>query len=176
MTSRPSLSLPASALIEVRRALGRETDDASAARALHDAGYASGERIFDEFEETVDSPLGELDVARFWSAFDTYLSSKGWGRISHERIHPALGVLRATDWSESDADAGEERPACWFTGGMIERLLSGVAPGPILAHEASCRSRGDPECSFLIGSQAAIERLRQLLLAHESLDDALAHL
>jgi hypothetical protein len=167
VTKESSLSLPASALVEIRRALGKETDDASACRALHGAGYAAGEAIFSEFAAAVDTSPGDLSAPEFWNALDDYLAEKGWGRISHERIHPGLGVLRAETWSESDADGHEHEPGCWFTSGVFERIFSEVAPGSVAV---------DPNCSFVLGSSAAIERLRQLLLERESLDDALAHL
>lgn len=176
MTKESSLSLPASALVEIRRALGKETDDASARRVLRGAGYAAGEAIFRDFAAAVDTSPGEMRAPEFWNALDDYLAEKGWGRISHERIHPGLGMLRAETWSESDADGHEHAPGCWFTSGVLERIFSEVAPGGVAVLEASCRSTGDPLCSFVLGSGPAIERLRQLLLDRESLDDALAQL
>lgn len=176
MTAQPKLALPASVLVEVRRALGKQTDDVAASRALQDAGFATGASIFNEFVEELDVDPGELSPRRFFELLGDHLAERGWGRVSHTRVHPGLGMLRAEEWCESDAEGGEAQAGCWFTSGVLERMFSRVGGGSIAVVEADCRSKGNGQCAFLFGSRDAIERIRQLLLEHDNVDDALAGL
>jgi hypothetical protein len=117
-----------------------------------------------------------LDEKEFWSALDDYLSSNGWGRVTQERVHPGLGVVRSPNWSESDPHGGEDRPTCWLGAGALSRIFSRIAGARIDVVEAACRSRGDGVCTFVFGSAEAVEQVRALLRETGSLEEALLRL
>jgi hypothetical protein len=153
-----------------------ESGASVAARALRSAGTATGEAIFQGISARAESDPRLLDEEGFWQEVDGYLASNGWGRVTHERVHPGLGVVRSPDWSESDPEAREDRPTCWLGAGALSRIFTRIAGARIDVVEASCRSRGDAVCAFLFGSAEAVEQVRALLRETGNLEDALLRL
>lgn len=168
--------LPASVLSHLKRSLRREAGVLSATHALQDAGFASGDRFYEGFAREVEGDPSELGEARFWRALNRYLEKRGWGRFEVERIHPGLGLIRALDWAEADPGSEESQPGCFFSSGLLSHLLGQAAGGPIAVLEVGCRSRGDAECRFLYGSEAAVHEIYGFLLDGSSVDEALAEL
>jgi len=172
-----SLTVPAGAFAQLRRAIGGEAGPQVATHALHGAGFAAGEAFFREFvEELGVSDPSEVPASRFWKELDQFFEVRGWGRITQERIHPGFGLLHAADWGESDPTAGERQPGCAFSAGVFAQILGAVAPGPIAVLEVGCRSRGDDECTFLVGGEDAIHSVYGFLVEGDTLDEALDHL
>jgi hypothetical protein len=170
------ISLPAAALLGIRGALVSESGASVAARALRSAGAATGDAVLSEISAgaTLDPRL--LGEGAFWSELGDHLASGGWGRVTHERVHPGLGVLRSPDWSESDPKAREDRPTCWLGAGALSRIFTRIAGAKIDVAEASCRSRGDTVCTFVFGSAEAVEQVRALLRETGNLEEALLRL
>lgn len=165
--------LPAHALRHLREALRDETDALSAIHALHSAGFACGDDLYEQFvAETGGARLGG---GRFWSSLSDFFSSRGWGSLEHRAVHPGVGVLASADWAESRG-AEESQPSCAFTAGLLSSFLTRAAGGGIAVLETSCRARGDAECAFAFGSEEAIHRLYGHLLDGAPLDRALAEL
>ncbi len=169
-------AVPASTLIHLHRALRKEVGALAAIHALHDAGYATGDHFFRELEQWWGEAPEGLQQDRFWKVLGEYFASKGWGDLSHESIHPGVGMLRARAWGESDPAASEAQPNCAFSSGLLTHILGRVAGGAVAVLETACRSRGDDECRFLFGSEPAIHEIYGLLLADESLEAALERL
>jgi predicted hydrocarbon binding protein len=167
------LALPAAALTHLRRALRAEAGPLQATHALHDAGFATGEALYDDFARMAGEDPLEMDEARFWQSLSRFFDGRGWGRIEHGRLHPGLGIVRARGWAECDPEADEAQPSCAFTSGVLARILGRVAEGPVAVLEVACGSTGGAECHFLFGSEGAIHEVYGHLLEGESLDSVL---
>lgn len=170
------MDLPQAAFLHLRRALRKETGTLGAMHVLHDVGFGIGESLFADFAHQMDVEVTEMDESVFWQALDKFFHSRGWGRVTQERVHPGLGVLRASEWAESDPESGETQPSCGMTAGVMAHILGRAADGSIAVLEVACRSRGDDACSFLFGSEGAIHEVYGLLLEGTSLEQALDQL
>ena len=170
------LAVPASTLIALRRALRKEAGPLATIHVLHDAGFVSGDGFFDSFAQSLPTPPDELGEAEYWQALSRTFRSRGWGSLTHRKLHPALGLLVSGDWAEADPEAGESQPGCAFTSGFLAHVLTRSAGGPVAVLEVACRSKGDGECHFLFGSEAAIHEVYGLLLEGRTLESALADL
>lgn len=168
--------VPAVAFPLLRRALNNEVNPLAATHVLNDAGFGSGPPLFEGFEEELGTDPTLRPEREFWNALSRFLERRGWGRVDVERVHSGLGLLRARDWAESDPAGTESQPGCHFTTGLLAYLLGRTAGAPIAVLEVRCRSRGDSQCDFLYGSEAAIHEIYGLLLDGRSLDEALAEL
>ncbi len=173
---RERAALPAAALIHLHRALRKEVGPLEAVHALHDAGFATGDLLFRELQDRMGPNIPELHESRFWKELDAFFDAKGWGGLTHERVHPGLGMLRARDWGESDPESPGTQPSCAFSAGLLAHILGRIAGGALAVLEVACRSRGDGECHFLFGSEPAIHEVYGLLLDEGSLDAALGRL
>jgi len=167
------LAIPAAALTFLRQALRKEAGPLQATHALHDAGFATGEAMFDEFARMVRDDPASLDEARFWEALSRFFHVRGWGPVEHERLHPGVGLIRARGWAECDPHGGESQPGCAFTSGLLAHMLGRVAQGPVAVLEVSCRSSGGEGCEFLFGSERTIHEVYGRLLNDQPLESVL---
>jgi len=172
-TARRAVTLPAEAFLHLRRALREEAGSPAATHVMHSAGFATGDLLYEEFSRSTGAEPATLDEHNFWDSLGGFLEERGWGRISHTRIHPGLGALDASDWGESWPDSGEGQPGCAFSTGLLAQLLGRAADGAIAVLEVECASRGDARCRFLFGSEHAIEALYRSLLEGTPLPAAL---
>lgn len=168
--------LPAPSLTALRLALRRETGAVAATHALNAAGFAAGSALFPALRAEVRRDPSELVAEAFWDGMARFFHKRGWGRLTHQRIHPALGRISSPEWAEADADGGDLQPSCAYSSGLVAGLLSRVADAPIAAVEVACRSQGDPECVFLFGSEKAVQLLYGRLLDGTPLPEALDQL
>lgn len=186
--SRPAeLALPVASLAALRRALVEAVGSDGAARALRVAGHAAGDAFFHALsrqpassaassEAAVAASPRELGEAAFWARLSELLSSRGWGTLSHEPVHPGVGELQSGDWVEADASIRALRPACFFSTGMLANLLGQVSGDEVAVMEVECRSRGDARCRFLFGGPAALDELFRRIQSGEELASSLATL
>lgn len=161
----PELALPVASLAALRRALTAAVGPDAAAHALREAGNAAGHALFrsllqvrgattsppDPADPAIRQQLLHLPEQSFWKRFAETLSSRGWGHLSHEPVHPGVGALHAADWVEADPDSHAARPGCFFTTGLLANLLGRITDSDIAVLEVTCRSRGDEQCRFLFG-------------------------
>jgi predicted hydrocarbon binding protein len=175
-TAVRDLAIPVTALTHLRQALRKEVGALEATHTLHDAGFAAGGSLFEQFVGMTKTAPASLDPSRFWETLSRFFESRGWGRISQERIHPGLGVIRAREWAECDPAGDETQPGCAFTAGVLAHLLGRVAEGPVAVLEVACGSRGDEACEFLFGSEGVIHEVYGHLLNGRSLDSVLRSL
>ena len=169
------VAIPASGLAALRRHLEREAGSLAAIHALHTAGYGAGEALWESVRRgPARGDLAELDEETFWERIGAALSRRGWGTVTHESVHPGVGVLASVDWAEALGGHDEDQPSCSFSTGMLSGLLSGAAGGPIAVLEVTCRAKGDARCSFAFGSAATVHDLYGLLLDGRPLESALS--
>lgn len=170
------VAIPAVGLRALRRVLQEEAGPLPAIHALHAAGYGSGQALWESLRRGLSKELGAMGEAAFWSRLAAALGRRGWGTLTHAAAHPGLGLLASRDWAESQADGGEQQPACAFSSGMLSAVLSGAAGAPVAVLEVTCRTRGDDRCTFAFGSAGTVHDLYGLLLDGQDLDAALAAL
>lgn len=170
------VALPAASLRLLRRSLREEAGPLGATHALHAAGYGVGEPLFRLLQDELGEGFAGMEEQTFWSALARLLAERGWGNLTHRKVHPGVGLLTSSDWAEADPEAGETQPSCPFATGLLAGLLGKAADGPVAVLEVACRSRGDEACSFAFGSEAAIHDLYGFLLDDLTFEEALASL
>lgn len=176
---RRDLSIPARGLVALRRALRKEAGPLATIHTLHTAGFAAGEALFPRVADVVGDggDVGGRSEDDFWTGLSDLLSERGWGTVSHESVHDAVGVLGSTDWAEVGDEAEEEtQPSCAFSTGMFAAVLSLAAGEPVAVVEVECRAAGDEACRFAFGSEVAIHELYGRLLENRDLEAALGSL
>jgi predicted hydrocarbon binding protein len=169
----PELAIPVASLAALRQALVAEVGADAAARALHAAGHAAGDAWYPIISSSEDMNVGE---ATFWRRLSQLFSSHGWGTLTHSAVHPGVGALDAGDWVEAQPEAGESRPSCFFTTGVLANLLGNVAGSDVAVMEVECRSTGAHRCRFLFGSAEALNALYTRVASGSTVDTALAEL
>jgi predicted hydrocarbon binding protein len=170
----PELAIPVASLAALRQALTAEVGADAAAQALHAAGHAAGDAWYPQLSSgSEDTGISE---GTFWRRLNHLFSSRGWGTLNHAPVHPGVGALDANDWVEAQPDAGESRPSCFFTTGVLANLLGNAASADVAVMEVECRSSGAPHCRFLFGSAEALNALYSRVSRGSTVDTALAEL
>jgi hypothetical protein len=163
-------------LQQLRVALER-TLGTQAATVLQEAGFASGEALYQALERWVAAryPVGrpqELDASRLGEALSGFFAEQGWGALTAERLSPAVLQLDAPAWAESAPGVGQY-PSCHVSAGVFADLFSRLSGGQFAAMEVECRSRGDERCRFLLASPETLtlvyERMTHGLSYRQSL-------
>ncbi len=167
--------VPATLFGDLRAALEKEAGPLASVHALHAAGYAAGVAAAAGVRSTPDEDLLALPQQVFWNRVTAFFSRRGWGSLTQESAHEAVGLLTSPDWAESAGPAGEGA-SCSFSAGFLSGLLSSLAGGPVAVLEIACRARGDGRCSFAYGNALAIHDLYGKLVQGSDLPDALASL
>lgn len=170
------MALPRTALVTLRRSLRSEVGPLGAVHALHAAGFETGRALSTDLLSVLGGELGKVDVPDFWERFREFWVTRGWGRLDHHDPHPAVGLLTSVDWAESDEEGREAQPSCSFTAGLLAGVLGAIAGGPVAVLEVRCRSRGDSECAFAFGGEAAVHDLYGALLEGADFAGAVATL
>lgn len=169
----PELAIPVASLAALRQALVAEVGADAAARALHAAGHAAGDAWYPQISG--DDP-NNISESTFWRRLGQLFSSRGWGTLSHAAVHAGVGALDAGDWVEAQPEAGESRPSCFFTTGVLANLLGNVAGSDVAVMEVECRSAGAERCRFLFGSAEALNALYTRVSSGSTVDTALSEL
>jgi len=165
----PLVSLPSGILPTLRHSLERVLGD-QAAPLLQEAGFTSGEEVYEAFAEWLTSSLDirepeGLAADALGEVMSRFFTAHGWGDLSLERLGPAALCLSAPAWAESSGDGEAEIPSCHVTTGMMAAFLGRLADDVVAVMEVECRSRGDSACRFLIGApetlQAVFEGMSQ---------------
>ncbi len=174
MASTKEVVVPVQVFTVLRRELEEEVGTLPAVRALHHAGYAAGGGAAASFESNgpAASPP-EVTAEEFWRRIERFFSKRGWGTLSHDDVHPGVGVLKSPDWLEATPDETDPEGSCSFTTGYLAGLLSELSGRPVAVLEVTCRSRGDDACRFAFGSEAVIHDLYGRMLEGADLDRAL---
>lgn len=174
----PLLRLPAGALLAIHRVLAQHGSPEESAALVRELGFETGEAFHGAFsawlsEQEEDGDPASLPADRFWPLLAEFFSSLGWGRLELELPHAGVVSLSSPSWAEADADAGAGQPTCHLTTGLLADLLGRVAGTDLAVMEVECRSRGDRECRFLLGSAEALGLLHGRLREGASYPEAL---
>ncbi len=170
------VAVPASIFEALRGELVAEVGTLQSVRSLHQAGYQAGLAAAAAVHEVAGGDSFRLSEAGFWSNLAEYFSLRGWGSLTHDTPHPAVGRLSAPDWAEAKPGAHDPDASCSFSSGFLSGLLSQLAGGAVAVLEVSCRSRGDRTCDFAFGSESAIHDLYGRLLEGDDVETALTAL
>ncbi len=173
-TRAPELAFPVASLAALRQALTAEVGGNAAAQALRAAGHAAGDAWHAQLTNGADD--SNVSESTFWRRVNHLFSSRGWGALKHASVHPGVGALDAADWVEAQPEAGEMRPSCFFTTGMLANLLGHAAGAEIAVMEVECRSAGHARCRFLFGSAEALNELYSRVASGSAVDSALSEL
>jgi predicted hydrocarbon binding protein len=171
-TRAPELAIPVASLSALRQALTAEVGPDAAATALRAAGHAAGDAWYPQLA----ADEGELSETAFWRKLNRLFNSRGWGSLTHSGVHPGVGALDAADWVEAQPEAGEPRPSCFFTTGLLANLLGNAAGSDVAVMEVECRSTGANRCRFLFGNAEALNALYARVSSGDAVDAALSEL
>jgi hypothetical protein len=164
-----TLTIGRRALHQLRAALERDTG-AQAATYLQEAGFASGEEMFQAFGRWLDERYGvdrpaALDARWFGEALGGFFRETGWGELTVTRLGDAVLALDAPAWAESLDEGGAAYPTCHLSCGMLADFLGRASDGLVAVMEVECRSRGDGRCRFLAGSPETLGALYERMAA-----------
>jgi predicted hydrocarbon binding protein len=171
-TRAPELAIPVASLSALRHALTSEVGPDAAATALRAAGHAAGDAWYPQ----LSADESEVSEQAFWRRLNQLFTSRGWGSLMHSPVHPGVGALDAADWVEAQPEAGEARPSCFFTTGLLANLLGNAASSDVAVMEVECRSAGAGRCRFLFGSADALNALYARVATGDAVDAALSEL
>ena len=164
----PFLCIAPASLHRLRQQLHAH-DPVTAAKFLHEAGFATGEAFAAAWSERLVERTGlddptQLDARWFGPLLAEVATEFGWGTLElHELGDEALS-LESTDWAEALPDTSNH-PACHFTAGALAAFLSAQAGTPIAVLEVECRSAGGDRCRFAAGSPEMLAVVWDLLAA-----------
>lgn len=169
------IAVPVSIFASLRHAMAEEVGELPAIHALHNAGFAAGVAAAEAFRSGSGEDLLQLPDGDFWARVTGFFTRRGWGTLTHQPMHQAVGTLASADWSES-VDAEGSDASCSFSTGFLSGFLSTLAGGDVAVLEVGCRGRGDDLCTFAFGNASAIHELYGKLLEGTDLPGALAAL
>lgn len=170
------IAVPVSVFAALRAELAKEAGTLPTVHALHHAGYQAGVAAAGVVAGNGSGGSTSLGESAFWARLADFFGKRGWGTLSHERPHRAVGLLSSPDWAESTEGADDPEASCHFSTGFLSGLLSEIAGGPVAVLEVGCRTRGGDACRFAFGSEGAIHELYGRLVDGTEFDRALAAL
>ncbi len=139
------------------------TGEAEAVDALHEAGYAGGQAVYEAFEQwlaetSVSSDEGDrrsapdLTIEEFGDRVAAYFRAAGWGDVEFDsEQRDGVATLTMENCWEVDA-SGSSAPSCHVTTGMLAAFFGRLAGYPVAVLEAECCSAGVNRCRFLLGN------------------------
>ena len=172
----PGLTIGAGGLRQLHHSLTQYAPD-SAITVLQEAGYASGEGVYQAFCRWLGTHAGtehpeELDAANFGGALSDFFEASGWGALSVAPVGGAALALDSSDWVEADPGTAD-MPMCFFSAGMLADLMGRVSGETVAVMEVECRSRGDSICRFLSASPATLQEVYEKMTAGMTYAEAL---
>lgn len=170
------VAVPVSVFVSLRTELAKEAGMLPTVHALHHSGYQAGTEAAAALAGNSKGGATALAQGQFWVTVADFFSKRGWGKLRHDSAHAAVGILSSVDWAEASSGEADPDASCFFSTGFLSGLLSELAGGPVAVLEVGCRTRGESECRFAFGSEAAIHDLYGRLLDGVDLDGALAAL
>jgi predicted hydrocarbon binding protein len=161
LPSNALVALTRESLIALRTALFRDVGE-SAVAPLQEAGYASGQAMYDAFGRWLASrglaSPDALAAAEFSLRATEFFRETGWGGIEVGALD-GVATIDSPDWAESDPAYPLDFPGCYYSSGMLADFFGRLAGEPLAAMEVECRSMGAPRCRFLIGSADMLQHI-----------------
>lgn len=144
---------------------------------LQETGYASGEGVFQAFDDWLRAQQGiggpdELDAALLNDVLSGFFQTTGWGSLA---ISPLVGgalAVDSPDWVEADPGTADV-PMCFFSAGLLADFLGRLSGEAVAVMEVECRSRNDGRCRFLSASPETLQRVYEEMTAGRSYEEAL---
>lgn len=171
----PSFTIAPQSLHRLRHRL-QAAGASTAAEILQDAGFATGEALFDLWRNQIAAhtgldDAGRLDLRWFGPLLDEVCVELGWGSLTVTPVGEQAVLLEGGEWAEAEPGSSEH-PACHFSCGVFAAFLTAQAGAPMSVLEVECRSRGDSACRFLAGSTATLATVYDLRAAGRSWREA----
>lgn len=164
----PSFTIAPESLHRLRHRL-QAAGANTAADILQDAGFATGEALFDHWRNQMAAHTGlddsgRLDMRWFGPLFDEVCVELGWGSLTVTPLAERAVLLEGGEWAEA-LPGSSEHPSCHFSCGLFAAFLTAQAGAPMSVLEVECLSRGDSACRFLAGSTATLATVYDVLAA-----------
>ena len=172
MAAPECVTLGRQALQHLRLTLERQIGT-SAASVLQEAGFASGESIYNAFEAWLGARYGvsrpqDLDAEYLGEALSAFFNELGWGTLTLGELGPSVMLVDAPSWAESWPGAAQY-PSCHVSSGVLADVFSRMSGGQFAAMEVECRSKGDHHCRFLLAAPET------LMLVYERMTHGLGY-
>lgn len=172
------VSLGRGALRALHRIVFAHAPD-QAVTILQQAGFASGEGVYEAFRTWVPKHAGvaapeDIDAGDLTEQLTRFFQSLGWGSLEVRPLAGGAMAVDSPDWIEAEPDAGATTPMCFFSAGMLADFLGRLADEGVAGMEVECRSRGDARCRFLLALPDTIQRVYAQMLEGRTYQDALA--
>ncbi|HEX6068718.1 MAG TPA: 4-vinyl reductase [Longimicrobiaceae bacterium] len=182
-TGQQMLKLPPSTLSAIHRAALQGRSPAEAAALVRQIGFETGEGFLQAFSHWLEHHRQEagadpasLAAEEFWHHLSGFFARLGWGRLEFTQMHSGVGSISSREWAEAEIGLGARQPTCHFTTGMLADLLSRLVGSDLAVLEVECRSKGDPECRFLIGGAEALQLVYDGLRQGDEVEEAVRSL
>jgi hypothetical protein len=124
---------------------------ASVPDAIRDAGFVTGQALYDQFavwlDEQGETAPAHLADDRFPWLLQAFFHDLGWGRVDLVPLSDAVMSLEASEWSE----AGESGSGCPVSVGVFAGFFGRLAGAPIAVLEVSPEGEAG-RGRFLLGS------------------------
>src|SRR2546430_455005 len=151
-TAGNGLAIGRSGLRQLRASLLSRTPD-QAITVLQEAGYASGQDVYEAFCTWLTARHGvptpqDLDADLLSDTLSEFFRSYGWGTLAVRAVGGSALAVDTIDWAEADPGTAET-PMCFFTAGMLADFLGRLAGGTGAVMGGEGRSRNDARCRVL---------------------------
>ncbi len=176
MSTPLSLLSVAPSSLHFLRAAVLDAHGADGVPRLQEAGYATGEALYDalaaELREADVPEPSALPAERFTAVVSALLTAHGWGHAELERRGSAALVVTLADGPESDGEGAGG--GCPFTTGVLSGLLSAVAGSPVAVLAVECCAPDAPrQCRFVAASPATVQAVWEAQSRGEAWSSAL---
>jgi len=175
-TAGNGLAIGRSGLRQLRASLLTHTPD-QAITVLQEAGYASGQDVYEAFctwlrgRHGVQAPQ-DLDANLLSDALSGFFRDHGWGTLAVQAVGGAALAVDSPDWAEADPGT-PQAPMCFFTAGMLADFLGRLAGETVSVMEVECRSRNDARCRFLSARPEVLQRVYERMTEGKGYEEAL---
>jgi predicted hydrocarbon binding protein len=171
------VSLGRGALRALHRIVFTHAPD-QAVTILQQAGFASGEGVYDAFRAWVPQHAGvaspeDIDAGHLSHQLTRFFQALGWGSVTVSPLAAGALAVDSADWIEAEPDAAAETPMCFFSAGLLADFLGRLADEGVAAMEVECRSRNDPRCRFVLALPETIQRVYDQMLQGRGYKEAL---
>lgn len=172
--------MPSEFMLALKQVLEEETGDAWRGILEH-VGKIWGKRVARRFQREMTDfygrPLHEMPTREFVAILEGYFRYHGWGKLTIDLSSSEDGfILARLDNSAFVEIVGpSSQPADSIVAGLLSQFFAQIAErADIDCLETECASMGAPACRFVIGTQARLDRARQMVVAGSSHDDIVA--
>ena len=145
----------------------RSAPAAGAIESLRDAGYVTGNALFDAFalwlDERGERAPAQLSEDNFGPLVSTFFEAAGWGELTISHVSEAVMAIDAPEWCEAEVDGGRELPGCHVSTGLFAGFFGRLAEAPLAVLEVECVSSGQHRCRFLLGSLDVLQYVHEAM-------------